>query len=119
MSKKPKEKLSSDLQFFLANLLILPGLGSVLQGKKSGYIQMGLSLLGLIFSGLFLLYLLRIFHQGELQEKLRLWAGPGGLHEWLTDPYCRLGWLGVFLFFTSWLWSMVVSRPKNEKEEAV
>lgn len=76
-----------------ANLLVLPGLGTLVTGRKSGLVQATLALLGF---GLTLL-----FFTSFVMEWIRLRSLP-------TDggPHLVWGILGVVLFAAAWLWSL-------------
>lgn len=82
--------------WMLTNLLVLPGLGSVLGGRRVGYLQAALALAGLVLSLMFV---------------------AGFVHEWwtlrqlpeLTGRWLLLGAGGVALFACSWLWALLTS----------
>jgi hypothetical protein len=78
----------------LTNLLVLPGAGSLMGGRRSGYFQILLASVGAILSVMFMV---------------------GWGREWLQAGHFLLpsrehlleGVIGVGLFLVSWLWSLV------------
>jgi hypothetical protein len=76
-----------------ANLLVLPGLGTFVTGRKSGLVQATLALLGFGLT----LFSLTSF----VMEWIRLRSLPedGG-------PHLVWGILGIALFGAAWLWSL-------------
>ncbi len=81
----------------LANLLVLPGLGTWLAGRKAaGALQMALALAG------FALTLVWIVAWGTAW--VRLGEMPDGL-----GPQGSLGVLGIGLFAAAWIWSLASS----------
>jgi hypothetical protein len=92
---------------FSTNLAI-PGLGSVVGGRKIGYLQMVICFTGqsitLIFGGRFIYWALA--HWSEIYHPNI--ADPlSGLREiW---PRFRMPLLGIFLFAVAWLWALRTS----------
>jgi hypothetical protein len=95
----------------VTNLLVLPGLGSVVAGRRGvGFFQMGLAMGGLMVSLVFLWVVAR----GWLLT--REWVLPGlGL--------VMLGLAGVGSFVAGWCWALVTSlrllhEARGEEEGA-
>ena len=90
----------------MANVLVLPGLGSLLAGRRSGWPQAAIALAGFALTALWLL------------SFLSAWARAGSF-PLDAGPYLPEGVLGVFLFGLSWVWSLLTglsvvrrSRPR-------
>ena len=92
---------------FTTNLMI-PGLGSVIGGRKIGYLQMVICFAGqaitLVFGLRFIFWVLahwsEIYHP-DAEDPL------AGLHElW---PHLSWPLLGIFLFAVAWLWALLTS----------
>lgn len=77
----------------LANAATLPGLGTIAGGRKIGYVQAALALVG------FALTLLGLV--GHMRE----WMARGEMPEEFTFGL-RLGLLGMAVFGTAWLWAL-------------
>lgn len=80
----------------LTNLLVLPGLGSLVAGRRVGWAQLGLALAG---AGLF------VYGMAQL---VRDWlASEGPVFEFTRG----LGWLlaGLGVSVVAWLWALVTS----------
>lgn len=79
--------------YLLTNALVMPGLGSVLAGRRVGYVQGVLALVGagmsLTFAVVYLKALLAVMDIPEVSLKLR-----------------GVGLAGMGLFLGSWLWSI-------------
>ena len=80
----------------LANLLVLPGLGSVTVGRRSGYAQAALALTGV---GLTLFWCGWVVIQ---------WKRSGQLPE-TVGPYFWTALAGIGLFALAWSWALVSS----------
>ncbi|MFO1500355.1 MAG: hypothetical protein U1G07_18550 [Verrucomicrobiota bacterium] len=79
----------------ITNLLVLPGLGSLMVKRRVGYAQMLLSLAGF---GVTLWYLVRI---------VLIWAREFQLPD---DPSLyRNAILGIVVFLAGWVWSLFTS----------
>lgn len=87
--------------------LALPGSGSLVAGRRSGYPQLALAALGLILSMIFGLRFIYWF-----------FANWSRLHQPSADPVAALGemwqvlrWalLGLAVFLASWLWALGTS----------
>jgi hypothetical protein len=78
------------------NLLVLPGLGSLMAGRKVGWPQAVLALAG---AALTLLWLVSF-----TGEWMRLGAFPLD-----AGPEIGRGLAGVAAFFVAWLWSLLTS----------
>lgn len=109
-----------------ANLLILPGFGSILAGRREGWLQAVLALAGLAASaGFVTLALLAVLRSRES------WSDAGSAAEVLEKvrsgpvDWRGLLWLGVggFLAFAvAWVWGLwtslrLLSREKQVGEE--
>jgi hypothetical protein len=82
--------------FLVTNLLVLPGLGSVMAGRKVGYLQIPIALGGMILTLTFAIVYVR--------EWIVLRALP------LPSPrLLLLGALGVFLFLLGLCWALATS----------
>lgn len=79
--------------FLLTNLLVLPGMGSVMAGRRVGYAQGLLALAGVVFSMVFALELVRGWW---LMGELVLPTGRSLL----------VGGLGILLFASGWCWGL-------------
>ncbi len=91
----------------LTGNLALPGSGSLVAGRRSGYPQLALAGLGLVLSMIFGLRFIFWF-----------FANWSRLHQPSTDPFAALGemWLvlrwallGLGVFLVSWLWALGTS----------
>ena len=92
---QPPVNRSKAWSYLVTNLLVLPGLGSVMAGWKRGYAQMFLAVIGFIMT---LVALARI---------VLLWA-----REFLLPDDPRLykaAILGMAVFLVSWCWSLMTS----------
>lgn len=90
----------------LTNLLVLPGLGSLVAGRRVGWAQAALALAGL---GLFLYGVARL---------LRDWlaAGAEPVFEFTPALGCLLGGLAVSV--VAWLWALVTSLQIHREVRA-
>ncbi|MGC8991206.1 MAG: hypothetical protein ACP5MD_13915 [Verrucomicrobiia bacterium] len=79
----------------LANLLAAPGLGSIAAGRKIGYVQMTLAVIGLILSVVGVVSVWREWSSGGFEEGL-----PRSF--WIAV-------LGVALFMVAWFWALLTS----------
>lgn len=79
----------------LANLLAAPGLGSIAAGRKIGYVQMTLAVIGLILSVVGVVLVWREWPRGGFAEEL-----PSEF--WIAV-------LGVALFMMAWFWALLTS----------
>jgi len=79
--------------WLLTNLLVLPGMGSVMGGRKVGYLQAAMAISGMILSLVFAVSLVREWWVlGELPALDRRWLVHG------------LG--GITLFGLGWIWGL-------------
>lgn len=78
----------------LTNLLVLPGLGSLIAGRRSGWPQAVLALVGFVLTTVWLV--------GFLAE----W-GRSGDFPLDPGPHLPAGALGVLLFAVSWVWGLL------------
>jgi hypothetical protein len=76
-----------------ANLVVLPGLGSLLLGRRSGWLQAPLALSGLALTITWLVLVLMD------------WRRTGALPETVPRTGLLLG--GLALFAAAWLWALV------------
>jgi hypothetical protein len=84
------------MAYVLTNLLVWPGLGSLLSGRKSGVIPMLMAFAGFVMTCIWAFWFLNrwfALHQLPLQ--------PG--------PYLKIALFGIALFIFSWCWSLVSS----------
>lgn len=95
----PPPKIGPDRQTAWAclgtNLLVLPGLGSVIAGRRVGYVQMSLAAIGVALTLIFVGAFLNAWMQQE-----QLWPGWGPIIS---------GVGGFGLFGISWLWALWTS----------
>jgi len=78
----------------MTNLLVLPGLGSLLAGRRAGWGQAALALVGFALSTAWLAWF------------VVAWSRTGSF-PLDGGPYLPLGLLGVLLFAVSWMWGLV------------
>lgn len=93
----------------IANLA-LPGFGTVMAGRKVGYFQLGLSVLGVICFTVFLTY--AIPHLGELLQQLsNPTDDPDAALEFLAHwlPWMAVAFAGIILCVTAWCWALGTS----------
>jgi hypothetical protein len=76
------------------NLLVLPGLGSIIAGRRSGWPQAAIALAGFVLTTVWLVWFLAAWSRGG-----EFPLDPG--------PYLPVGALGVLLFTVSWVWSLL------------
>ena len=89
-----------------SNLLVLPGLGSLVAGRKTGYAQAFFALSGLVLSAVFATWFFKTWF--GLQVKPATWEELKGLlSSWTFHLW--LGGLGVSLFLIGWLWALCSS----------
>ena len=88
---------ASARNYLLTNLLVLPGLGSWLAGKRlAGVLQVVLALTGFGLTGVWFVS----FLGACIQKETVPWDG---------GPQFRLGLIGVALFLAGWFWAIVTS----------
>jgi len=98
---KPLDRESA-CGYLTTNLLVLPGLGTLLAGQRSGFFQAGIALTGLalstfgVFSFAWFCYRARRFPWGADLEFLM-----GGL------PDLLIGAVGVAIFLIGWTWALI------------
>ena len=78
----------------VTNLFVCPGVGSILAGRRSGYVELGMALAG---AGWITFALVRLFTLW-----IQLMRAPPD-----AQSYIRSGMGGLTLFMASWLWSLV------------
>jgi hypothetical protein len=94
----------------ILNQLALPGLGTVMAGRKVGYAQLVLSVAGFVCINLFLV--LAFPDLGALlEESLHPSDDAFALLNLLEQWKVRLGlaFVGITLFGTAWLWALGTS----------
>ena len=89
-----------------SNQLVLPGLGSLVAGRRVGYCQATLALIGLVGSALFATWLVVTWVQ--LQPKPEDWETWQRLFS-AWKPYLILGAAGFGSFIIGWLWALWTS----------
>ena len=92
----PRLDRSKAWTFLVTNLLVMPGLGSVMARRKTaGYLQIVLSLAGfLITLGALIKFALFWVHDFEMPDDPALY---------------RAAIIGIAIFIGAWLWSLVTS----------
>ena len=85
------------------NLLVLPGLGSVIAGRRLGYLQMGLAVVGIGLTLVFVAAFLKVWF-----KEADVWTGWGPVVTALV---------GIALFGISWLWSLWTGITMLRKEK--
>jgi hypothetical protein len=90
---KPMDR-STAWACLMTNLLVFPGLGSIVAGRRVGYVQMVLGIAGF---GLNLFFILRVLNQWFHWDQ-----DPGPV---MHDLVFSMVGLGVFL--TAWMWGLV------------
>ena len=79
----------------VSNLLVLPGIGSVMAGRRSGYAQI---ILGLVGFGL------------TMVAAVRFVLAWGQEFELPNDPgLYRMAIIGIAMFLAAWFWSLFTS----------
>jgi hypothetical protein len=78
----------------LTNLLVLPGLGSIAAGRRSGWPQAAIALFGFALTTVWLVSFVGAW----------LRAGEFPLD---AGPYLPAGVLGLLVFGASWVWGLV------------
>jgi hypothetical protein len=103
----PRRQLSRQVAWgCLTTNLALPGSGSLLAGRATGYPQLALTVAGFamttIFGIRFILWYLANYHQIQQSDD------PGATLEalWLA---CRWPFLGIALFACAWFWALSTS----------
>lgn len=80
----------------VSNLAVLPGLGSVVAGRRCGYVQATLALVGMSLSVVWMVFLLMQWHRtGE-------YPFDGG-------PHVTMGLSGFGMFLVGWIWALTTS----------
>ncbi|HKN47320.1 MAG TPA: hypothetical protein VJ144_05045 [Candidatus Polarisedimenticolia bacterium] len=89
----------------MTNLLVLPGLGSLLAGRRAGWPQAAVALVGFVLSTIWLAwFVVAWWRTGSFPL-------DGG-------PYLPMGLLGVFLFAVSWVWGLVTGLALGRESRA-
>ena len=89
----------------LTNLLVLPGLGTIIAGQSGGWLQAALSLIGLLMM------------TGWMGWFVWTWASLQQIPQ-TTGPYFWTAMLGIALFLAGWTWSMISSLVLIQKTPA-
>lgn len=85
----------------MINLLAFPGLGSILAGRRSGYLQAPLMLAGFFLAvGFMGLY---------LRDTYRALASGGANFEFESAHLTWMAWWGFGLCIVSWVWAGLTS----------
>lgn len=80
----------------MANVMVLPGLGSWIAGRKTGLFQMLFALSGLFFSCFWLYFFVRSWiHLKQFPSEL--------------GPHFTMALIGLSLFAFAWLWALATS----------
>ena len=108
LARGPREPLSRETAWgCLTSNLALPGTGSLLAGRVSGYGQLLLTLIGFtmsfIFGVRFLLW--------QFSNWTRLHSAEADPYEALLESWPHLRWalLGLGIFIISFLWALITS----------
>lgn len=80
----------------LINLLALPGGGTILAGRRSGWAQAGLALLGFVLTCVW------------ATHAVVIWVRTGDI-PCALDNYLLAGGVGALLFLIAWLWALTSS----------
>jgi hypothetical protein len=80
----------------VANVLVLPGLGSLLVGRKVGWVQAALALGGFVLTLVWLV------------SFVRAWISLGAF-PFDAGPEMKTGLFGIVVFAVAWLWSVGTS----------
>lgn len=99
----------------MSNQLVLPGLGSLVAGRKAGYVQAALALIGMVLSSAFAAWFFTAwFHMphapadvGELKQFF-----AGGM------TYVKAGGIGFACFLIGWFWALATSINIVRKSKA-
>ena len=88
----------------VTNLLVLPGLGSVLAGRKSGYVQIILAVAGFLVTLVALVKIVLVWVQD--------FQFPADGH------LIGVAFIGLAVFLLAWTWSLVTSLAVFKSREA-
>ncbi len=118
-AKRPPLSRQTAWGYFTTNLA-LPGFGSIMAGRRSGYPQAALMLAGLVAT---LVFGLRFMHWALVNWN-QLHAPEADPLETLAAMWRAVRWplLGLGIFFAAWLWALATScallRAAKAAEEA-
>ena len=106
-SNQERKKRSSAWGLAIANQLALPGLGTVMAGRRIGYLQLLFSVSGVVLTTAFLFWSI---------PNLRDWLPPpedetivlANFEKW--KPWFLIAGLGIVLFFTGWCLALFSSQ---------
>lgn len=94
---KPPPDKATGWACLIANTLTLPGLGSIAAGRKIGYVQAGIAVVGFAGSMLSLLaYLWQWIDRGEMPREL-------------GNPALLAAIASIAIFAVAWLWALRTS----------
>ena len=118
-SENPSNRRDRGWGIAIMNQLALPGFGTVMAGRKIGYVQLCFSVAGFICITAFLFFALS--HFGEV---LRLRATAADDPEAALDffsawaPWLLTAFAGMTLWGTAWLWAWATSvkAVKDDKK---
>ena len=90
----------------MSNQLVLPGLGSLVAGRRIGYSQAALALVGVVLSGIFFTWFMQTWFR--LKQWPQDWQELKGLLQ-TWKPYLKIGGWGLLCFLSSWCWALATS----------
>ena len=90
----------------MSNQLVLPGLGSLVAGRKAGYVQVALALTGMVLSSAFAAWFFTTWWHAphapaDMDELKQFFAG--GM------AYTKAGGIGFACFLLGWFWALATS----------
>lgn len=90
----------------MSNQLVLPGLGSLVAGHKTGYAQVALALIGMVLSSAFAAWFFTAWWHAphapaDVDELKQFFAG--GM------AYVKAGGIGFACFLLGWFWALATS----------
>jgi hypothetical protein len=110
--KNPDLSAREAAQGYLTANLAVPGLGSVIAGRKVGFVQMTIYFSGFALTSFFGLrfVLWALLHWSAFYGEFN--NPDTDFLSALTDLWQRTRWafLGIILFAISWLWALATSR---------
>jgi hypothetical protein len=88
------------------NQFVLPGLGSLVAGRRTGYLQAALAVIGFVCSAMFAVWLIRTWlGLHPMPEDWETWKAL--FAQW--KPHLILGAVGFGGFGIAWLWALASS----------
>jgi hypothetical protein len=90
----------------VSNQLVLPGLGSLVAGRKTGYVQAAFALIGAVLTSAFAAWFFTAWLHAphapaDLDELKQFFAGG--------TIYVKAGAIGFACFLTGWFWALATS----------